>query len=124
MRYHRSEPSRPWPLPERLWEARRGLYLGLFEAAILLGCVLIVVEFLGHLLAQGSLPLGVPALAFVQHWRGLIAVICAGIMWRMWMGELEMVNEQSETFEEIVIRDLKRIVDAVGPPEKWLGKER
>ena len=124
MRYHRGEPGKPWPLPERLWEARRGLFLGLAEAAILLGCVLIVVELVGHIAAPDRIQLGIPALVFLQHWYQIVLIICAGIAWRMWLGELELVNEESETFEEKVLRDLKRIIDAVDPPQRWLRKDR
>ena len=124
MRYHRDEFHKPWPLPERLWEARRGLFIGLLEAAILLGAVLIVVELVGQFKAQERIPLGIPTLVFLQHWYQLILVICAAIAWRMWMGELELVNDESDTFEQIVLRDLKRVVDAVDPPERWLRKDR
>jgi len=84
--------------------------------------VLIIVELVGHISAHDRIQLGGPALAILERWHQVVLIILAGTGWRMRMGELELANEEIETFEEIVLRDLERIVDAVDPPKRWLPK--
>jgi hypothetical protein len=112
MRYHRDALGKPWPLHERLWEAQRGLWLGLLEASILLACVLLVVEVVAHFLSDSG-RLGVASLVFLLRWRGVVAVVFFGIVYRMWMNELELVNEDSETFEALVVRRLLHIEETL-----------
>jgi hypothetical protein len=83
-----------------------------FEASILLGCALTVVEAVAHF-RPGSGALGVASLVFLWHWRGVVSVVFSGIVYRIWMNELELVNERSETFEELMVRRLLRIEETL-----------
>src|ERR1017187_75402 len=116
MRYHKSELNEPWPLNERLWEARRGLWVGLATTSVILGFVLVVAEFFGHLL-DSSVPLGAPALLFLFHWYKMILPIFLGMIWSVWMQDLDTVNRDSITFEEIVLQRLDRIEARINPAE-------
>jgi hypothetical protein len=71
-------------------------------------CLLIVIEVVAHLL-PGAGRIGIAAFVFLSRWRGVVAVAFCGIVYRMWMNELESVNEASETFEDLVVRRLLRI---------------
>jgi uncharacterized membrane protein YqhA len=114
MRYH--DNGKPWPLAERLWEAKRGLWVGAVMAGMLLVCVLVVVEAVSFVLKSqtGSrVPLGAASLVFLYRWGWLVLIVCVGGMYRNWMRDLELVNEETESFEELVIRRLNAIEDKV-----------
>jgi hypothetical protein len=113
MRYHRNEPGKPWPLVERLWEARRALWIGPFVCALLLACILFAVEFVAQVSSGGSARIGRASLAFVYQWWGLIAIVAIAATIQTIERELARVNEDSETFEELVIRRLQRIEEAL-----------
>jgi hypothetical protein len=110
MRYLDGDLRKPWPLYERLWEARRGAFVGLLMFALLLGLVigvLVAVACFEH--GTTGTNYGRSGLALLISLWELLVVVGAGTCYQMWMRELDAVERESETLEEILDRRLKAI---------------
>jgi hypothetical protein len=94
MRFHRAEPNKIWPLTERLWEARRGLAMG-----IVMSCVAYTPIFLAAYGAKSWLKWHNVLVKLFSDWEFMLLLVVATVF-KVWMQELDLVNEESITSEE------------------------
>ena|ERR1017187_771722 len=114
MRYHRDDPTKPWPLVERLWEASDGIWMGVLMSVFVLGAIFIAGEVISAVFmlirgAEATSALFVPGLVFTLKMWKFILILCAYSALNFWMKNLMIVNEDSITSEELIIHRLDRI---------------
>jgi len=94
MRFHRAEPDKIWPLTERLWEARRGFFMGILMSGFAYTPI-----FLAAYSAKSWLHWHNVLVKLFSDWKFML-ILVAGTIFRGWMQELELIDEGSITSEE------------------------
>lgn len=104
MRYRNNDLKQPCPLNQRLWDARNGFLVGVFVGAV------IPVSLIGLLwLAAGfeqSLGIGTHycarGLSLLLRCWALLLIVAVRTVWICWERELRLVNQGSNTIEEVI----------------------
>ena len=117
LRYRLDDLGRPWPLSERLWEARRGLWIGAvtYLAFItIIGIPIIACLAFWFSVTKRAQPIN---LIFWLVWRCKLTILAIGsvVIFQSWMRDLEVLNGDSETFEQLTLRRLLAIERRLWP---------
>jgi hypothetical protein len=114
MRYLNDDLNQPSPLFVRLWEARRGLFVGLITGAFWLGLLVGALFALAAIERGGTgTNYGLAGLWFLWRLKGFLLLVGCYSVFLVWMRELSLVNEDSETLERIVDRRLRAVEQRV-----------
>ncbi len=116
MRYLNGDLNQPSPLYTRLWEARRGFLVGFVFCVLLLGFV-VGVLFALALFERGAsgVNYGQTGLWFLWRVKGSLLLVGCYSIFLVWKRELDLVNEDTETIEQIIDSRLKAIERRVFP---------
>ena len=94
MRFHRTDWDKPWPLGERLWEARRGLWVGAIMSGMTFGLLFAVCVGLRVAFGWNNV-----FIRLFGSWV-FLGLITVGSIWQSWMKDLDTVNLDSITWQE------------------------
>jgi hypothetical protein len=116
MRYLNSDLDQPSPPYVRLWEARRGIYVGfglcIFYLALPVVALFVLAAFERGI---GGTNYGYAGLWFVWRMRSALLLLVCYSTCLVWKQELDLVNQESESPERILDRRLKAIEQRVFP---------
>ncbi len=116
MKYHRADPDLEWPLAERLWEARRGVWVG-----VVLSAVTYLPLLLLAFAAKSRLHWSNSLIGLLADWRFELLLTILTI-YRTWAQEVDMVNQDSITSEERLYLRIRALEGRMEDLTKSLGK--